>query len=274
MAQDARKDSTAGRLADPISNAKNSIVITTEVSYKVERDVPSSEAATHEADHDPLTGVSSLGNLSTPVAPNPSRSSTPTLTPKAPGHLRALATLNRNSPFSKRGQLLIGRYRATGHAAPLASGERATLPCPRVPVFRPLEHAAHVKRRKENADALAYFNIAILLFITLIVVWVPSTITCVYQIVHPDSHNYGLNLLSALVLPMQGFGNAVIYAQATPAGCKHLWALVVAEFTGQKPKAQPVTEEIIRYNASVTDTQDTEMSPKGPRDEESHPLPV
>ncbi|KAF1934085.1 uncharacterized protein M421DRAFT_246 [Didymella exigua CBS 183.55] len=135
-----------------------------------------------------------------------------------------LVPLNPNSPVRYHKPLLMGKYRATAYAAPLASGDFATLPSPQVPVFRPSEHAAHVQRREETSEAFRYFKSALLLFVALVVVWVPSSANRLYQLGHPERASFALNLISALVLPTQGFWNAVIYAQASWDECKRAWA--------------------------------------------------
>ena len=51
----------------------------------------------------------------------------------------------------------------------------------------------------------------------------PSTINRIYTIVYPGTTNFGLNFASALVLPCQGFWNAVIYIITTFPACKHFF---------------------------------------------------
>jgi hypothetical protein len=48
---------------------------------------------------------------------------------------------------------------------------------------------------------------------------VPSTVNRVYSLVHPDHPLYVLNLISALVLPLQGFWNAMIYIATSWSQC-------------------------------------------------------
>ncbi|KAL1977102.1 hypothetical protein VTN31DRAFT_3384 [Thermomyces dupontii] len=62
-----------------------------------------------------------------------------------------------------------------------------------------------------SAAARAYCKYAMLYFVALVVTWVPSTINRAYGFVHPDKPNFGLSFTSALVLPLQGFWNSLIY---------------------------------------------------------------
>lgn len=53
---------------------------------------------------------------------------------------------------------------------------------------------------------------------------VPSTINRVYTFVHADAVSFPLNYIEALVLPLQGFWNAVIYVTTSVPACRSLWA--------------------------------------------------
>ncbi|EED17033.1 cAMP receptor-like protein, putative [Talaromyces stipitatus ATCC 10500] len=75
--------------------------------------------------------------------------------------------------------------------------------------------AATPSRRTPRIDissaAFAYCKYAMLYFVALIVTWVPSTINRVYSLFYPDQVVFGLQFVSALVLPLQGFWNSIIY---------------------------------------------------------------
>lgn len=88
-----------------------------------------------------------------------------------------------------------------------------------------------------NVSARAYFKYAILYFVALLVTFVsplthiyifrkmwilidsgqmavrqvPSTINRVYIIVRPEANNFGLELATCFVLPLQGFWNSIVY---------------------------------------------------------------
>jgi hypothetical protein len=82
-------------------------------------------------------------------------------------------------------------------------------------VAPPTRQVTHVRRRDAARDAnraaWGYAKVAFLMFVALFIVWVPSTVNRVYSLLHPDNPLFGLNLAAAVVLPTQGFWNAVIY---------------------------------------------------------------
>lgn len=246
---------SSGTLEDPFVDPKDKITVTTNISHNTQ-DGSWSGFAT------PSNDLKWLSSSSSPRSPPPrhmrasetTRSSTP-CSPTTPGRRGLLVPLNPNSPHRHHNPLLIGKYRATAYAAPLASGDFATLPSPQVPVFRPTEHAAHVKRRKEIAEAFRYFKSALLLFIALVVVWVPSSVNRLYQLAHPDHPSYALNLVSALVLPTQGFWNAVIYAHASWDECKRAYAAFRSKLPKQSSGGS-MPDESIRKKGSIA----TELS--------------
>lgn len=74
-----------------------------------------------------------------------------------------------------------------------------------------------------NKAALKYCKCALLFFIALIITWVPSTVNRIYNIVRPNDVVFGLNLAAAVVLPLQGFWNAVVYIATSTFAVKSLW---------------------------------------------------
>lgn len=82
-----------------------------------------------------------------------------------------------------------------------------------------------------NAAAWGYFKVAFLMFAALFIVWVPSTVNRLQQIIHKDHSIFWLNLASALVLPLQGFWNSMIYISTTWSECKRALAETVEIFS-------------------------------------------
>ncbi|KAL1656785.1 hypothetical protein SLS61_000581 [Didymella pomorum] len=244
---------TPALLEDPFMDPKDQITVTTDILHANDS---WSRSTKPSKDVSWLTLAASHRNPpSHPLrASNVSHSSTPT-SPTTPGRYGLLVPVNPNSPVRHHDPLLIGKYRATAYAAPLASGDFATLPSPQVPVFRPAEHAAHVQRRKETAEALRYFKSALLLFVTLVVVWVPSSVNHLYQLAHPEHPSYALNFISAFVLPSQGFWNAVIYAHASWEECKHAYIEARAKLF-KHSNAASVPDETTRKKGRIA----TELS--------------
>ena len=77
-----------------------------------------------------------------------------------------------------------------------------------------------------NPDAWLYARVAILFFCSLLLCWVPSSINRVYSIAHPDRLVFWLNYIETLVLPLQGFFNAVVYIVTSQTACRNLWRSV------------------------------------------------
>ncbi len=93
-----------------------------------------------------------------------------------------------------------------------------------------------------NKAAWGYTQCAFLFFIALVITWVscrrsyttshrsllmlvqvPSSINRVYSLAHPSETNVVLNYMSATVLPLQGFWNAIIYIVTSRQACKAYW---------------------------------------------------
>jgi hypothetical protein len=73
-----------------------------------------------------------------------------------------------------------------------------------------------------NRAAINYCKCALLFFAAMIVTWVPSTLNRLVTLVHPNDPIFGLGYASSLVLPLQGFWNAIIYIFTSLPACKAL----------------------------------------------------
>jgi len=73
-----------------------------------------------------------------------------------------------------------------------------------------------------NRAAINYCKCALLFFAAMIVTWVPSTLNRLVTLVHPNDPIFGLGYASGLVLPLQGFWNAIIYIFTSLPACKAL----------------------------------------------------
>jgi hypothetical protein len=67
------------------------------------------------------------------------------------------------------------------------------------------------KLRRLDPIKLAYLRTSFVFAISVLVTWAPSSINRVYSLIYPGRVSFGLNLASAVVLPLQGVWNAVIY---------------------------------------------------------------
>lgn len=82
---------------------------------------------------------------------------------------------------------------------------------------------AELKRAELNQAAWSYTKCAILFFTALLVTWIPSSANRVYAFTHGNESLLALEFISALVLPLQGFWNAVIYAVTSWSACRGAW---------------------------------------------------
>ncbi|PHH67563.1 hypothetical protein CDD82_1325 [Ophiocordyceps australis] len=84
--------------------------------------------------------------------------------------------------------------------------------------------AARRRNHELNNAAWSYTKCAILFFTAILITWIPSTANRVYSVVHGNDVFAPLEFMSAFVLPLQGFWNAVIYAVTSWSACKTFFA--------------------------------------------------
>ncbi|GAB1310691.1 G-protein coupled receptors family 2 profile 2 domain-containing protein [Madurella fahalii] len=72
---------------------------------------------------------------------------------------------------------------------------------------------------------LAYLRTSFVFAISVLVTWTPSSINRVYALAYPARTSYALNLAGAVVLPLQGVWNAVIFAATS-------WGVLREEVAG------------------------------------------
>lgn len=82
-----------------------------------------------------------------------------------------------------------------------------------------------------NNAAWSYARCALLFFTALLVTWIPSTANRVYSLARPGEVCLGLQYASALVLPLQGFWNGLIYLATTRRACDGLLDRAVYRLT-------------------------------------------
>lgn len=110
-------------------------------------------------------------------------------------------------------------------------------------LFRMRTLTRNAALNEANADAWLYARVAFLFFCALLISWVPSSTNRVYSLAHPDRLNFGLNYIETLVLPLQGFLNAIVYIITSQTACRNLWRSI----TG--------AQELPRKSSSVTGTR-------------------
>lgn len=236
--------------------ALNNIVVTTQIKYDIQEHDAASRCETPEGDQASVSSFSSTHNIS-PKSKLSRESSTPCATaPAVRMHQGYRRSESSDHPHQHGGSARNG-YRATAFATNTTGTEPEMLH-----LRSSVAHApARARNNTEgNAAAMAYLKVAFLMFIALFVVWVPSTINRLYQFVNRDNPNYGLNITSAVVLPLQGAWNATIYIFTTRSECRRAYGLLKSKFTGQAPEYQP-NRDIYR--------KDTMTSSREARDSEA-----
>ncbi|KAI0454511.1 G-protein coupled receptor [Xylaria acuta] len=102
------------------------------------------------------------------------------------------------------------------------------------------------KRRKNhdlNSAAWAYTKCALLFFTALAVTWLPSSANRVYSVVHGGETVVVLEILGAIVLPLQGFWNAVIYAVTSWAAVKLFFSEMLHNTRHGAPSVGPPKDQ-------------------------------
>lgn len=130
-----------------------------------------------------------------------------------------------------------------------------------------------------NTAAWSYARCAILFFTAILITWLPSSANRVYSVVHPGFASVPLEIMSAIVLPLQGFWNAVIYITTSWSACKyffsemrerskqseHTTSKYTGEFTGtnsgfkigsRRPKQDYETESMTEFATATRPNSD------------------
>ncbi|KAE8443801.1 hypothetical protein EG329_001395 [Mollisiaceae sp. DMI_Dod_QoI] len=74
-----------------------------------------------------------------------------------------------------------------------------------------------------NSAMLSYTKVAVLFFIAMMITWIPSSANRLYSVINTGQVSLALECLSAFVLPLQGFWNALIYATTSLPACRAMW---------------------------------------------------
>ncbi|EPE09683.1 g-protein coupled receptor [Ophiostoma piceae UAMH 11346] len=104
-----------------------------------------------------------------------------------------------------------------------------------------------------NSAAWSYTKCALLFFTAMLVTWIPSSANRVFSVVHIDKISLPLEYMSAFVLPLQGFWNAIIYVVTSWKACRTLWDDVRHRSGGGTPHANsyPLTTNNNSTNANA-----------------------
>lgn len=113
-------------------------------------------------------------------------------------------------------------------------------------------HRPNPARRRNhelNNAAWSYTKCAILFFTAILITWIPSSANRVYSVVHNKDTYVPLEFMSAFVLPLQGFWNAVIYAVTSWGACKSF-------FSDLRINRRPAVSEIMGAGKTGATEQD------------------
>ena len=62
-----------------------------------------------------------------------------------------------------------------------------------------------------DRTTMAYSRVAFLFFASNLITWVPASVNRVYALLHPTEPSFSFNVFAAIVLPLQGLWNCIIY---------------------------------------------------------------
>ncbi|XDG02312.1 hypothetical protein ABKA04_001927 [Annulohypoxylon sp. FPYF3050] len=118
----------------------------------------------------------------------------------------------------------------------------------------PITARAQAKSQKRRANfeannaAWSYSKCALLFFTALLVTWIPSSANRVYSLVNTNKTEASLEIMSAIVLPLQGFWNMLIYIATSWGAVKITFSDVMNRIHGQRPEPN-------RYPSEFHDTK-------------------
>lgn len=118
-------------------------------------------------------------------------------------------------------------------------------------------HRTAKKLSPSDAAAWAYTKCAMLFFAALLITWVPSTINRLYTLASSGTTSFPLCYFEALVLPLQGFWNAVIYVMTSSTACKRLllscYDMIPPQLKFSNKRRNPYTGENAPQTESTTE---------------------
>lgn len=88
---------------------------------------------------------------------------------------------------------------------------------------------------------LAYLRTSFVFAISVLITWTPSSINRVHDLVTRSSASFGLNLASGIVLPLQGFWNAVIFFSTSWNPLKSEISVLIGRMKGMPRGHQDAT---------------------------------
>ncbi|KAI0102924.1 hypothetical protein GGR51DRAFT_550194 [Nemania sp. FL0031] len=90
---------------------------------------------------------------------------------------------------------------------------------------------------------LAYLRTSFVFAVSVLITWTPSSVNRVHDIVRPQEFSYPLNLASAIVLPLQGLWNAIIFFSTSWVALREEVRAKINQFRGI-PKGQNTADAV------------------------------
>ncbi|KAM0189617.1 hypothetical protein ACHAPI_009925 [Fusarium lateritium] len=87
------------------------------------------------------------------------------------------------------------------------------------------QHSDRRRRSPSDEAAVSYAKVALLFFTAMLITWIPASANRLYILIAGHASEQ-LGYVSAFVLPLQGFWNALIYYYTSRAACKQVIASI------------------------------------------------
>jgi len=169
----------------------------------------------HPSDFDPDDFDLEFGHPTTHPTRSPSSSGSRSRTTKPIGGGATTTTItSTSSPQLTSYTTISSNYHPPSSASHRRKASKpTTATSPRSWLSGIRSGTRHFLTKLSNLDPvkLAYLRTSFVFAISILITWTPSSINRVYTLIHPTRFNFGLNMASAVVLPLQGVWNAVIY---------------------------------------------------------------
>ncbi|KAF2399576.1 hypothetical protein EJ06DRAFT_522455 [Trichodelitschia bisporula] len=110
------------------------------------------------------------------------------------------------------------------------------------------------QKSRTNHGVRRYALVAFMIFIALLVVWVPATVNRVWGLVSLNHTNFAINAVSAAVLPLQGFLNGCVYLFFSRVELAAEWARWRESWTA-RPKSTNAHAEASNKNVNAEAVQ-------------------
>lgn len=150
------------------------------------------------------------------------------------------------SAANKHRSLSEQSLRAAAYSVSISARPTTLIPNPTTPNGNVLP-SGHLKNNKSGRRATidahnaawSYAKCALLFFTAMLVTWIPSSANRLYSLAQNGEISLPLEYMSAFVLPLQGFWNAIIYITTSWKACGMLICDVAALFSRRRGPSSP-----------------------------------